>query len=118
MRKAILHLDGIEGYFAFRFGWVHCLPDRATGALPPRLDCLPWGWGPASAPSDWQPRAEQLITELERRQSMGDLDFVSVGLSTLEELADRLEAHAEQLARLAERARAVAARHEPSADDR
>jgi hypothetical protein len=118
MSKAVLHLDGIEGYFAFRFGWVHCLPDRTTGALPPRLDCLPWQQRPAVRPSNWQDRAEQLINELERRQSTGDLDFVSVGLPTLEDLADRLEAQAEQLSHLAERARAIAARHEPSADER
>lgn len=117
MGKAGVNLSGAEGYFVFHFGWIHCLADKDTGLLPPRLQCRPWDLGPGGG-REWEARAQRIIAQLEHSQATGDLDRVSAHLPAIEELADRLDARARRLGRLAERARTVSARHEPSAGHR
>ena len=117
MAAKTLDLGGVEGYLAFRFGWVHCLPNARTGRLPQPLHCVPWQVrsGPAGS---WVGEARRFIAELERGQEAGDLENVSRNLPALDQVADRLDHRAEQLADLATRARAIVDRHEPSAGNR
>ncbi|NQU75012.1 MAG: hypothetical protein HQ546_01700 [Planctomycetes bacterium] len=118
MSKAIVRLTGGDPYLVFWFGRAHCVPDQGTGLLPDPLPCIAWGPSPAKTewPGDRGPY--RLIADLERSQDIGDLDHVSANMPMLERLIARLEARAEALSRLADRARAVHARHEPSAGQR
>ena len=117
MAAKTVNLSGVEGYLAFRFGWVHCLPNAQTGRLPQPLHCVPWQVRSQPGAS-WVGQARQFVAELERSQEAGDLENVSQSLSALDQVADRLEHRAEQLCDLAARARAIADRHEPSAGNR
>lgn len=117
MAKRAVNLARLEGDFVFRFGRAHFATDPATGMLPRSLECEAWhgagrgGRGRRASP-------ERLILELEHSQATGDLDRVSAGLPSMEQLAESLEKEADRLRRLARRARDVCARHEPSAGER
>lgn len=117
MPPLVLNLLGYEGYFALPFGWVHYRPDDRTGCVPGHLQYCPWRLKP-SLQAGWEVQAERFICQLEASQSRGDLDHVSLSLAELEKLTGRLELHAERCRHLVERARAISARHEPSAGQR
>lgn len=114
---SLLNLFGHEGYFALPAFWVHYVPDSSTGCMPREMRYAKWHIQPPPS-AGWEVQAERLIADLESSQQRGDLDSVSENLLKLTELSARLETKAERCRELAQRARAIAARHEPAAGHR
>ncbi len=117
MPTPIFNLLGHEGYFIFPAFWVRFEPDPSTGCLPSEMRYARWHIQPPPS-AGWEGQAERLIAEMESSQQRGDLDSVSENLITLTELSSRLENHAERCRQLAQRAKSIAARHEPAAGRR
>ncbi len=117
MAHSGLNLLGHEGYFALPFAWVYYQPDPRTGCMPGDLKYARWHVVPPPQ-AGWEGQAEHLIADLEAAQQRGDLDAVAENLRNLNELSARLQNQADHLANLVERAKAITARHEPSAGER
>lgn len=107
-----------DSYYTFFFGWVHFVPELRFDRPRDPLHCENWRPLSGGRRGRWEDDAEALISELEHKQSEGDVEGVAEQMDRLGRLRAHLLSRLDEVQYLIERTESIRARHEPSAGER